>query len=155
MLLMGVLGKIGAVFTTIPTPVVGGMFLIMFGVISAAGISNLQVKMSQNIIYKCTSAACAHVLLTHLVWQFTDMNSSRNIFVFGFSMFSALVIPNWIMKNPDHLKTGIITTQERQLNHFRTVLALVLQLFFFFFKQKVMFIKAESLRIFYSLVLYV
>ncbi|XP_072217984.1 solute carrier family 23 member 1-like [Leuresthes tenuis] len=80
MLLMGMLGKIGAIFTTIPTPVVGGMFLIMFGVISAAGISNL---------------------------QFTDMNSSRNIFVFGFSVFSALVIPNWIMKNPDHLKTGI------------------------------------------------
>ncbi|KAM4521436.1 solute carrier family 23 member 1-like [Odontesthes bonariensis] len=80
MLLMGMLGKIGAIFTTIPMPVVGGMFLIMFGVISAAGISNL---------------------------QFTDMNSSRNIFVFGFSMFSALVIPNWIIKNPDYLKTGI------------------------------------------------
>lgn len=44
MVLMGMLGKIGAIFTTIPTPVVGGMFLIMFGVITAAGISNLQVK---------------------------------------------------------------------------------------------------------------
>ncbi|XP_028253243.1 solute carrier family 23 member 1-like [Parambassis ranga] len=80
MILMGMLGKIGAIFTTIPTPVIGGMFLIMFGVITAAGISNLQS---------------------------TDMNSSRNIFVFGFSMFSALVIPNWIMKNPDSLETGI------------------------------------------------
>ncbi|XP_051264625.1 solute carrier family 23 member 1-like isoform X2 [Dicentrarchus labrax] len=80
MLLMGMLGKIGAIFATIPTPVLGGMFLIMFGVITAAGISNLQS---------------------------TDMNSSRNIFVFGFSMFSALVIPNWIMKNPDFFKTGV------------------------------------------------
>ncbi|TDH00219.1 hypothetical protein EPR50_G00186120 [Perca flavescens] len=80
MILIGMLGKIGAIFTTIPTPVVGGMFLIMFGVITAAGISNLQS---------------------------TDMNSSRNIFVFGFSMFSALVIPNWIMKNPDFLETGV------------------------------------------------
>ncbi|XP_045917305.1 solute carrier family 23 member 2-like isoform X1 [Micropterus dolomieu] len=80
MILMGMLGKIGAIFSTIPTPVVGGMFLIMFGVITAAGISNLQS---------------------------TDMNSSRNIFVFGFSLFSALVIPNWIIKNPDLLKTGI------------------------------------------------
>ncbi|XP_039637038.1 solute carrier family 23 member 1-like isoform X2 [Perca fluviatilis] len=42
MILIGMLGKIGAIFTTIPTPVVGGMFLIMFGVITAAGISNLQ-----------------------------------------------------------------------------------------------------------------
>ncbi|KAA8583371.1 hypothetical protein FQN60_015917 [Etheostoma spectabile] len=80
MILIGMLGKIGAIFTTIPTPVVGGMFLIMFGVITAAGISNLQS---------------------------TDMNSSRNIFVFGFSMFSALVIPNWILKNPDFLETGV------------------------------------------------
>ena len=45
MVLMGVLGKIGAVFTTIPTPVVGGMLFIMFGVITAAGISNLQVNL--------------------------------------------------------------------------------------------------------------
>lgn len=80
MILVGMVGKIGAVFTTIPTPVVGGMFLIMFGVISAAGISNLQT---------------------------TDMNSSRNIFIFGFSIFSALVIPNWITKNPDFLDTGV------------------------------------------------
>lgn len=34
------------------------------------------------------------------------MNSSRNIFVFGFSMFSALVIPNWILKHPDAIATG-------------------------------------------------
>ncbi|KAL3979974.1 protein-lysine 6-oxidase [Sarotherodon galilaeus] len=69
MILMGILGKIGAIFTTIPTPVIGGMFMIMFGS--------------------------------------TDMNSSRNIFIFGFSMFSALVIPNWIMKNPTFLDTGV------------------------------------------------
>lgn len=35
------------------------------------------------------------------------MNSSRNIFVFGFSIFTALVIPNWVMKNPDFFKTGV------------------------------------------------
>ncbi|KAJ0061276.1 hypothetical protein NL108_014421, partial [Boleophthalmus pectinirostris] len=80
MMLIGILGKIGAIFTTIPTPVIGGMFLIMFGVITAAGISNLQT---------------------------TDMNSSRNIFIFGFSMFSALTIPNWLHKNPNSLVTGV------------------------------------------------
>ncbi|TNM95140.1 hypothetical protein fugu_017899 [Takifugu bimaculatus] len=80
MVLMGILGKIGAVFTTIPEPVVGGMFMIMFGVISAAGVSNL---------------------------QFTDMNSSRTIFIFGFSLFSALVIPDWLKKYPESLSTGI------------------------------------------------
>ena len=44
MMLMGILGKMGAIFSTIPTPVIGGMFLIMFGVITAAGIANLQVN---------------------------------------------------------------------------------------------------------------
>lgn len=44
LLLMGIFGKIGAAFATIPTPVIGGMFLVMFGVITAVGISNLQVR---------------------------------------------------------------------------------------------------------------
>ncbi|KAG8438698.1 hypothetical protein GDO86_005041 [Hymenochirus boettgeri] len=80
MLLVGVFGKIGAFFATIPTPVIGGMFLVMFGVIAAVGISNL---------------------------QFADMNSSRNIFIAGFSIFSGLAIPNWVNKNAALLETGI------------------------------------------------
>ena len=50
MVMMGMLGKVGAIFTTIPTPVMGGMFLVMFGVISAAGVSNLQVYARNNIL---------------------------------------------------------------------------------------------------------
>ncbi|XP_015349294.1 solute carrier family 23 member 2-like isoform X2 [Marmota marmota marmota] len=81
LLLMGVFGKIGAVFATIPTPVIGGMFLVMFGIISAVGISSL---------------------------QYVDMNSSRNLFVFGFSIYCGLTIPNWVNKNPEKLQTGIL-----------------------------------------------
>uniref|UniRef100_A0A8C1QG09 Zgc:110789 n=1 Tax=Cyprinus carpio TaxID=7962 RepID=A0A8C1QG09_CYPCA len=81
MIIMGMFGKIGAIFTTIPTPVIGGMFLVMFGVIMAAGVSSL---------------------------QYTDMNSSRNIFIFGFSMFTGLAIPNWITKNPTSIATGVV-----------------------------------------------
>lgn len=44
MLILGIFGKFGAVFITIPEPVIGGMFLVMFGMIAAVGISNLQVK---------------------------------------------------------------------------------------------------------------
>lgn len=44
MLVLGIFGKFGAVFITIPEPVIGGMFLVMFGMIAAVGISNLQVK---------------------------------------------------------------------------------------------------------------
>ncbi|KAK2841979.1 hypothetical protein Q5P01_012179 [Channa striata] len=81
MVIMGVFGKAGAIFTTIPSPVIGGMFMVMFGVIAAAGVSNL---------------------------QYADMNSSRNIFIFGFSMFSGLVIPNWVIKNPGAIATGVV-----------------------------------------------
>ncbi|XP_051480516.1 solute carrier family 23 member 1-like [Apus apus] len=81
MLLSGIFGKVGAMLASIPTPVIGGMFLVMFGVITAVGISNL---------------------------QYTDMNSSRNIFIFGFSVFAGLTIPNWASKNSTLLETGII-----------------------------------------------
>lgn len=43
MLLSGTFGKAGAMLASIPVPVIGGMFLVMFGVIAAVGISNLQV----------------------------------------------------------------------------------------------------------------
>ncbi|XP_033881263.2 solute carrier family 23 member 1-like isoform X2 [Acipenser ruthenus] len=80
MICMGMFGKVAAIFTTIPTPVIGGMFFVMFGVIIAAGISNL---------------------------QYTDMNSSRNIFVFGFSMFTGMAIPNWVFNHPGAIVTGV------------------------------------------------
>lgn len=50
MVVMGVLGKVGAIFTTIPSPVMGGMFIVMFGVITAAGVSNLQVRTHITVI---------------------------------------------------------------------------------------------------------
>ncbi|XP_063785087.1 solute carrier family 23 member 1-like [Pseudophryne corroboree] len=81
MLIMGMFSKIGAVFATIPTPVIGGMFLVMFGVIAAVGMSNL---------------------------QYADMNSSRNIFIVGFSIFCGLTIPNWVTNNTSLLQTGIV-----------------------------------------------
>ncbi|XP_032914597.1 solute carrier family 23 member 1-like [Catharus ustulatus] len=81
MLLSGIFGKVGAMLASIPIPVIGGMFLVMFGVIAAVGISNL---------------------------QYTDMNSSRNIFIFGFSLFAGLTIPHWASKNSTLLETGII-----------------------------------------------
>ena len=64
MMAFGMFNKFGAFFLTIPTPIVGGVFCVMFGVIAAVGLSNL---------------------------QFVDLNSSRNLFVLGFSLFFSLV----------------------------------------------------------------
>ncbi|XP_038136382.1 solute carrier family 23 member 2 [Cyprinodon tularosa] len=80
MIFLGVFGKFGAVFITIPDPVIGGMFLVMFGMIAAVGISNL---------------------------QYVDLNSSRNLLILGFSTFSGLVLPTWFHSNPGIIDTGV------------------------------------------------
>ncbi|KAI7812037.1 solute carrier family 23 member 2 [Triplophysa rosa] len=80
MILLGLFGKFSAVFITIPDPVIGGMFLVMFGMIAAVGISNL---------------------------QYVDLNSSRNLLILGFSTFSGLVLPTWFHSNPGMINTGI------------------------------------------------
>ncbi|GLH07445.1 hypothetical protein R5R35_014254 [Gryllus longicercus] len=79
MVLQGVINKFGAVFIIIPEPVVGGIFCVMFGMIAAFGLSAL---------------------------QYVDLNSSRNLYIIGFSMFFSLVLPKWMQANPDSIKTG-------------------------------------------------
>ena len=66
MLFVGILSKFGAIFLTIPQPIVGGVYCIMFGTIAAVGLSNL---------------------------QFVDLNSTRNLFVFE-RIFSYLTMSN-------------------------------------------------------------
>lgn len=92
MILLGILGKFGALFTTIPNPIVGGVFMVMFGMITAVGISNL---------------------------QFVDLNSSRNLFILGFSLVFGMALPYWLSReeNKDVIQTG-----EPELDQIITVL---------------------------------
>ncbi|XP_023559128.1 solute carrier family 23 member 1 isoform X3 [Octodon degus] len=80
MLVLGAIGKFTALFASLPDPILGGMFCTLFGMITAVGLSNL---------------------------QFVDMNSSRNLFVLGFSMFFGLMLPNYLDSNPGAINTGI------------------------------------------------
>ena len=79
MMVFGVLGKFGALFVTIPEPIIGGVFMVMFGMITSVGISNL---------------------------QFADMNSSRNLFIIGFSIVFALAVPHYMAQHPNAIDTG-------------------------------------------------
>lgn len=87
MLVLACLGKFGALFTTIPSPVVGGMYCAMFGMIAAVGLSNL---------------------------QFIDLNSARNLFILGFALFMGLSMPVYFRSHPVELQldwmTGLIGT---------------------------------------------
>ncbi|ELY74430.1 uracil-xanthine permease family protein [Natrinema pallidum] len=69
MLFVGFIGYFGQLIATIPDPIVGGLFIAMFGQIVAVGVSNLR-----------------HV----------DLDSSRNTFVIGFALFVGLAIPAYM-----------------------------------------------------------
>ena len=73
MILLGAVAKFGALFTTIPDPVIGGMYCALFGMIAAVGLSNL---------------------------QFVDMNAPRNLFIIGFAFFMGLSMPVYMAANP-------------------------------------------------------
>ena len=66
MLILPMFGKFGASLATLPQPVIGAMFVAMFGLISAVGLSNL---------------------------QFTNLNNSRNLFIVGLAFFAGLSFP--------------------------------------------------------------
>ncbi|XP_071961147.1 solute carrier family 23 member 1-like isoform X2 [Antedon mediterranea] len=81
MLFMGTFGKFGAIFVALPDPVVGGVFCIMFGMVTGVGLSNL---------------------------QFVNLNSSRNIFIVGFAFLMGLAVPSWLESHPGAIDTGVL-----------------------------------------------
>lgn len=64
-ILVSLIGKFGAVFATMPEPMVSGLYTCLFGLIVSVGISNL---------------------------QYTNMNCPRNLFIVGFSIFNSQAI---------------------------------------------------------------
>ncbi|XP_029703932.1 solute carrier family 23 member 1 isoform X2 [Takifugu rubripes] len=80
MFLLGAVGKFTALFASLPDPILGGMFCTLFGMITAVGLSNLQL---------------------------VDLNSSRNLFVLGFSIFFGLTLPAYLDAHPKSINTGV------------------------------------------------
>lgn len=66
LILLGLFGKFGAIAATIPVPVVGGLYCVLFGLIAAVGIQQLARA---------------------------DLSSDRNMFIVGFSLFMGLSLP--------------------------------------------------------------
>lgn len=66
MLVLPMFAKFGAALSTLPQPVIGAMFVGMFGLIAAVGLSNL---------------------------QFVNLNNSRNLFIVGLAFFAGLSFP--------------------------------------------------------------
>ncbi len=66
MLVIPICGKFGACLATLPKPVVGAMFVGLFGMIASVGLSNLQI---------------------------VNLNNSRNLFIVGLAFFCGLSVP--------------------------------------------------------------
>jgi nucleobase transporter 1/2 len=66
MLVIPIVAKFGAILATLPKPVVGAMFVGLFGMIASVGLSNLQI---------------------------VNLNNSRNLFIIGISFFAGLSVP--------------------------------------------------------------
>lgn len=72
LILMSFVGKLSALIATMPSPIIGGAYIALFGTIGAMGI---QVLMR------------------------ADMSSQRNILIVGFAFLMALGLPSWVEAN--------------------------------------------------------
>ena len=68
LVVFGLVAKFGAIVATIPSPIVGGAYLALFGLIAAIGLSLLRRA---------------------------DMDSQRNLMIVGFVLFAGFVFPNY------------------------------------------------------------
>ncbi|PKK17384.1 solute carrier family 23, member 3, transcript variant X2 [Columba livia] len=76
---LGMSPRLAGLFTHIPLAVHGGVLCITYAVAVGTGIS---------------------------YFQYADIDSGRNIFIVGFTMFMALLVPRWLSTAPAYLATG-------------------------------------------------
>ncbi len=82
LLLIPLFAKFGAALATVPQPVIGAMFVGLFGLIAAVGLSNL---------------------------QFANLNNARNLFIVGLGLFAGLSVPAHFEARPlDWARAGKI-----------------------------------------------
>ncbi|XP_062192988.1 nucleobase-ascorbate transporter 2-like [Phragmites australis] len=86
MIFFSVLGKFGALFASIPFTIFAAIYCVLFGYVGAVGLSFL---------------------------QFTNMNSIRNLFIVGVSLFLGISIPEYFFRftmaaqqGPAHTRAG-------------------------------------------------
>ncbi|NXG79674.1 S23A3 protein, partial [Baryphthengus martii] len=78
-MVLGMSPRLAGLLTHIPLAVHGGLLCVTYAVAVGTGIS---------------------------YFQYADIDSGRNIFIVGFAMFMALLVPRWFGAAPAHLATG-------------------------------------------------
>ncbi|PHT32010.1 Nucleobase-ascorbate transporter 6 [Capsicum baccatum] len=89
MIFFSILGKFGAVFASIPAPIVGALYCLFFAYVGVGGLSFL---------------------------QFCNLNSFRNKFILGFSIFLGLSVPQYFNEYTVIAGYGPVHTHGRWFN---------------------------------------
>ncbi|XP_067890920.1 solute carrier family 23 member 3-like isoform X2 [Heterodontus francisci] len=79
-ILVGMSAKLIYFLTTIPIAIHGGVLSVTYTMAVSIGVS---------------------------YFQYTNIDSGRNIFIIGFTVFMALLTPRWFIRNPDYIATGL------------------------------------------------
>uniref|UniRef100_A0A7C9FKW4 Xanthine/uracil/vitamin C permease n=1 Tax=Opuntia streptacantha TaxID=393608 RepID=A0A7C9FKW4_OPUST len=93
MIFFSILGKFGAVFASIPFPIFAAVYCVLFGLVASVGLSFL---------------------------QFTNMNSMRNLFITGLTLFLGISIPQYFDEYLPH--HGLVRTNAGWFNAFVTTI---------------------------------
>ncbi|CAK0786722.1 hypothetical protein CVIRNUC_009936 [Coccomyxa viridis] len=89
-IILSIIGKFGGLFASLPQAMVSGLFCVMFSIIAAIGISQL---------------------------QFVDLNSPRNIFIMGFGLYMSLSIQDYFTSYQAKNNAGPIATGNQSFNN--------------------------------------
>ncbi|KAG5017269.1 hypothetical protein JHK85_023405 [Glycine max] len=99
MIFFSILGKFGAVFASIPAPIVAALYCLFFAYVGSAGLSFL---------------------------QFCNLNSFRTKFILGFSIFMGFSIPQYFNEYTAFKGYGPVHTRARWVSGFTPSLSLIL-----------------------------
>lgn len=78
-MVLGAVGKFGAVLACVPEPVIGGLNLVALGMLVSMGLASL---------------------------RYVNMDSGRNMIILGTAIMMGMVIPFWLIDNPGAIQTG-------------------------------------------------
>ncbi|CAK9143575.1 unnamed protein product [Ilex paraguariensis] len=95
MIFFSIFGKFGAIFSSIPLPIIAALYCIFFGYVSSAGLSHL---------------------------QFCNLNSFRTKFVLGLSFSLGLSLPQYFREHQLSSGTGPVHTHARWFNDIISVI---------------------------------
>ncbi|GAB2293761.1 hypothetical protein Dimus_027974 [Dionaea muscipula] len=95
MIFFSIFAKFGAIFASVPLPIIAASYCIFFGYVSSAGLSFL---------------------------QFCNINSFRTIFILGFSCFIAISVPQYFRDYQIKSNSSPLHTHHRWFNDTVTII---------------------------------